>query len=73
MGRPNCMRNCEKADQSLLLDLELPDWSQLRDSARVVSPAAALKRIEEYYRLFPLAAKASRAQRVIVPMPEFQL
>jgi len=37
------------------------------------SPVAALKRVEEYYRLFPRAAKASRAQRVIARLPEFEL
>ena len=66
------MKNCEKPDKSVL-DLELPDWSLLRNSAHNVSPAAALKRVEEYYRLFPAAARASRARRVIAPMPEFEL
>jgi hypothetical protein len=29
--------------------------------------------VEEYYRLFSRAAKASRAQRVIARLPEFKL
>jgi hypothetical protein len=73
MGRLNYMKSCEKRRKSLLLDLELPDWSQMQNSAQEVSPLAALKRVEEYYRLFPRAAKASRAERVIARLPEFEL
>ncbi len=73
MGRLNYMKSCEKPGQSRLLDLELPDWSQMHDSAQKVSPLAALNRVEEYYRLFPQAAKASRTQRVIARLPEFEL
>ncbi len=73
MGRLNYMKNCEKPSKSHLLDIELPDWSQMDNSATDVSPAAALKRVEEYYRLFPEAAKASRARRSIRSLPEFEL
>ena len=73
MGRRNYTKSCEKLVKSRLLDLELPDWSQMHNSAQDVSPLAALERVEEYYRLFPRAAKASRAQRVIAHMPEFEL
>lgn len=37
--------------------LELPDWSAMRDPDRPVSPAAVFELCEEYYRLFPEAAK----------------
>jgi hypothetical protein len=67
------MKSCEKLGNSRLLDLELPDWSQMHNSAQKVSPLAALERVEEYYRLFPRAAKASRAQRIVAPLPEFEL
>jgi hypothetical protein len=67
------MKSCKKRAKSGLLDLELPDWSELRNSGQEVSPVAALRRVEEYYRLFPRAAKASRAQRVIARLPEFEL
>ena len=67
------MKSCEKLGKSRLLDLELPDWSQMQNSAQDVSPFAALERVEEYYRLFSRAAKASRAQRVIARLPEFEL
>ena len=73
MGRLNYMKSCEKPGKNRLLDLELPDWSQMHNSAQKVAPAAALKRVEEYYRLFPRATKASRAQRVIARLPEFEL
>lgn len=73
MGRLNYMKSCEKPGKNRLLDLELPDWSQMHNSAQEVSPAAALKRVEEYYRLFPRAAKISRARRVIARLPEFEL
>jgi len=72
-GPPENMKSCEKPGKNRLLDLELPDWSQMHNSAQKVSPVAALKRVEEYYRLFPRAAKASRAQRVIARLPEFEL
>lgn len=73
MGRLNYMKNCEKPSKGHLLDIELPDWSQMHNSDQEVSPVAALKRVEEYYRLFPRAAKASRAHRVIARLPEFEL
>ncbi len=73
MGRLNYMKSCEEPDKDRLLDLELPDWSQMHNSAQEVSPAAAFKQVEEYYRLFPRAAKASRAERVIARLPEFEL
>ena len=73
MGRRNYTKSCEKLVKSRLLDLELPDWSQMHNSAQNVSPVADLKRVEEYYRLFTRAAKASRARRVIARLPEFEL
>ena len=39
-----------KADAS---DLELPDWSGMVDSGRLVDPKVALSLIEHYYRLLP--------------------
>jgi hypothetical protein len=72
-GPPELDESSEKRGKSRRLDLELPDWSQMHNSAQEVSPVAALERVEEYYRLFPRAAKASRAQRVIARMPEFEL
>ena len=38
-------------------DLELPDWSAMRDSDRPISPAVIFELCEEYYQLFPEAAK----------------
>ncbi len=67
------MKEREEQDNKSLVELDLPDWSQMRDAADRVSPAAALSRIEEYYRLFSEAAMNSRAQRVVVDIPEFKL
>jgi len=52
------MKNCNNLD-----DLELPDWSAMRDSPRRMSPEAAFRLCEEYFVLFPEAAKRWRKFR----------
>jgi len=47
------MKNFEPLD-----NLELPDWSSIRDPHRPISPMAAFQLCEEYYQLFPEAAKS---------------
>ena len=73
MALRNYMKNSEASRKSSPPDLDLPDWSGMVDSGRRVSPVAALNHIEEYYRLFPKAARRSRQQRILVDFPEFEL
>lgn len=42
---------------SNVLDLELPDWSAIRDPHRPISPMAAFEICEDYYKLFPSAVE----------------
>jgi hypothetical protein len=52
------MKNCNVLD-----DLKLPDWSEMKDSSRRISPEAAFRLSEEYFVLFPEAAKRWRKLR----------
>lgn len=44
-------------NSSDLDDLELPDWSAMRDPHRPISTMAAFQICEEYYQLFPKAVE----------------
>ncbi|MEO7297183.1 MAG: hypothetical protein ABI042_01255 [Verrucomicrobiota bacterium] len=50
-------------NSNALEDLKLPDWSVMRDPHRPISPMTAFKLCEEYYELFPDAAKRWRKLR----------
>ncbi len=52
------MKDCNTLD-----DLELPDWSAIRDPHRPISHEAVFELCEDYFILFPEAAKRWRKFR----------
>lgn len=52
------MKNCNKP-----AELELPDWSAMRDAPARISPEAAFRLTEEYFAMFPEVAKRWRKFR----------